>query len=151
MQNTQYPFSNSDVSEMFDHLISLELIELPKMKRPEEANQTNDPKYCKYHRLISHPIKQCFVLKDKIMELAHQGKIIFDDEIMTSNLSMVTLKTVSAFPTIQFGSFETIKRKALSSSMVTPKISYDDTHRDIHLHEDESSVTDREEWTLMAR
>ena len=32
MQNTQYPFSNSDVSEMFDHLISLELIELPKMK-----------------------------------------------------------------------------------------------------------------------
>ena len=151
MQNTQYPFSNSDVSEMFDHLISLELIELPKMKRPEEANQTNDPKYCKYHRLISHPIKQCFVLKDKIMELAHQGKIIFDDEIMTSNLSMVTLKTVSAFPTIQFGSFETTKRKALSSSMVTPKISYDDTHRDIHLHEDESSVTDREEWTLMAR
>ena len=151
MQNTQYPFSNSDVSEMFDHLISLELIELPKMKRPEEANQTNDPKYCKYHRLISHPIKQCFVLKDKIIELAHQGKIIFDDEIMTSNLSMVTLKTVSAFPTIQFGSFETTKRKALSSSMVTPKISYDDTHRDIHLHEDESSVTNREEWTLMAR
>ena len=85
------------------------------------------------------------------MELAHQGKITFDDEILTSNLTMVTLKTISAFPTIQFGSFETIKRKALSSSMVTPKISYDDTHRDIHLHEDESSVTDREEWTLMAR
>ena len=91
------------------------------------------------------------MLKEKIIELAHQGKITFDDEIMTSNLNMVTLKTISAFPTIQFGSFETIKRKALSSSMVTPKISYDDTHRDIHLHEDESSVTDREEWTLMAR
>ena len=35
--------------------------------------------------------------------------------------------------------------------MVTPKISYDDTYRDIHLHEDESSVTNREEWTLVAR
>ena len=136
---------------MFDHLISLELIKLPKMKRPEEANQTNVPKYCKYHRLISHPIEQCFVLKDKIMELAHQGKITFDDEIVTSNLSMVTLKTISSFSTIQFGSFETIKRKALSSSMVTPKISYDDTHRDIRLHEDEPSITDKEEWTLMVR
>ena len=70
--------------------------------------------------------------------------IIFDDEIMTSNLSMVTLKIVFAFPTIQFGSFETTKRKALSSSMVTPKISYDDTHRDIHLLEDEPSITNKE-------
>ena len=100
MQNTQYPFSNSNVSGMFDHLIALELIELPKMKQPEEANQTNDPKYCKYHRLISHPIEQCFVLKDKIMELAHQGKITFDDEIVTSNLTMVTLKTSPPFNSV---------------------------------------------------
>ena len=104
-----------------------------------------------YHRLISHPIEQCLVLKDKIMELAHQGKITFDDEIVTSNLAMVTSKTIFAFSTIQFGSFEPIEMKALSSSMVTPKISYDDTHRDIRLHEDEPSITDKEEWTLMVR
>ena len=79
------------------------------------------------------------------MELAHQGKITFDDEVVTSNLTMVTSKTDSTFPTIQFGSFEPIEMKALSPSMVTPKISYDDTHRDIHLHEDESSVTNKEE------
>ena len=65
MQEKQYPFPDSDISNMLDHLLELKLIELPEMKRPEEANQTNDPKYCKYHRLIGHPIEQCFTLKDK--------------------------------------------------------------------------------------
>ena len=37
------------------------------MKRSEKADQTNDLKYYKYHRLIGHPIEQCFVLKDKIL------------------------------------------------------------------------------------
>ena len=64
---------------MLDHLLKLKLIELPEMKHPEEADQTNDPKYCKNHHLIGHPIERCFVLKDKIMELAHQGNITFDD------------------------------------------------------------------------
>ncbi len=58
---------------MLDYLLTLKVIELPEMKRLEEANQTNDPKYCKYHHLISHPVERCFVLKDKIMELARPG------------------------------------------------------------------------------
>ena len=86
MQEKKYPFPDSDISNMLDHLLELKLIERPEMKRPEESDQTNDPKYCKYHHLIGHPIEQCFVLKDKIMELAHQGKITFDDDVMTSNL-----------------------------------------------------------------
>ena len=66
---------------MLDHLLELKLIELPEMKHLEKANQTNDPNYWKHHHLIGHPIEQCFVLKDKIMELAHQGKIMFDDDV----------------------------------------------------------------------
>ena len=85
---------------MLDHLLELKFIKLPEIKHPEEADQTNDPKYCKYHRPIVHPLGQCFVLKDKILELSHQGKIIFDDEIVTSNLAMVTLITISTFPII---------------------------------------------------
>ena len=81
------------------------------MKRPEEADQTNDPKYCRYHRLIGHPIEQCFVLKDKIIELARQGKIMFDDEVATANLAMVASTTTSTYFTIQFGSFEPIEVK----------------------------------------
>ena len=41
MQEKQYPFLDSDISNMLDHLLELKLIELPEMKHPEEANQTN--------------------------------------------------------------------------------------------------------------
>jgi len=86
LQEMQYPFPDSDISKMLDHLLELKLIDLLEMKCPEEANQTNDPKYYKYHHLMGHPMEQCFVLKNKTMELAHQGKITFDDDVMTSNL-----------------------------------------------------------------
>ena len=57
MQEKQYPFPNSDISNMLDHLLKLKLIELLEVKRPKEVDQTNDPKHCKYHRLIGHPIE----------------------------------------------------------------------------------------------
>ena len=151
MQEKQYPFPNSDISKMLDHLLELKLIELPEMKHPEEANQTNDPKYCKYHHLIGHPIERCFVLKDKIMELAHQGKIAFDDEVVTSNLATVASTTTPTFFTIQFGSFEPIEVKVPFSLVPILKIFNDNTHRDEHPYEDKPSVTNEEGWTLMTR
>ncbi|KAL0440650.1 UNVERIFIED_CONTAM: hypothetical protein Sradi_0003900 [Sesamum radiatum] len=70
MQTKQYPFLDSDVSGIFDDLLNANLIELP-----EEAGKTDDPKYCKYHRLVGHPIHDCFIFKDKVMQLARQRKI----------------------------------------------------------------------------
>ena len=106
---------------MLDHLLELKLIELQEMKCPEEADQTNDPKYCKYHRLIGHPIEQCFVLKDKIMELVRQGKIMFDDEVAIANLAMVASSTTSTYFIIQFGSFKPIEVKVPFSPMPIPE------------------------------
>ena len=51
------------------------------------------------------------MLKDKIIELARQGKIMFDDEVATANLAMVASTTTSTYFTIQFGSFEPIEVK----------------------------------------
>ena len=62
------------------------------------------------------------MLKDKIVELAHQGKITFDDEVGTANLAMVASTTISTFLTIQFGSFEPIKVKVPFSPAPIPKI-----------------------------
>ncbi|KAL0447779.1 UNVERIFIED_CONTAM: hypothetical protein Slati_1905800 [Sesamum latifolium] len=95
MQNKQYPFLDSDVSGIFDDLLNANLIELPEMKRPEEAGKTDDPKYCKYHRLVGHPIHDCFIFKDKVMQLARQGKISLEEDNATSNLISIT-----------FGSFD---------------------------------------------
>ncbi|XP_070020850.1 uncharacterized protein [Nicotiana sylvestris] len=52
MQEKEYPFLDSDVLAIFEELIELNLIKIPEMKRPNEAGKTNDPNYCKYHRLI---------------------------------------------------------------------------------------------------
>jgi len=59
------------------------------MKRIEEANQVENPNYCKYHRLIIHPVEKCFVLKDKIMRLHEIRDIIFYDEITASNITTI--------------------------------------------------------------
>ncbi|KAH0658129.1 hypothetical protein KY285_026659 [Solanum tuberosum] len=67
MQEKEYPFFDSDVPEIFDELLELKLIELPEMKRPDEAGKTDDQNYCKYHRLVSHPLEKCFVFKDRAM------------------------------------------------------------------------------------
>ncbi|KAL0290916.1 UNVERIFIED_CONTAM: hypothetical protein Scaly_1656100 [Sesamum calycinum] len=72
MQAKQYPFLDSDVSRIFDDLLNTNLIELPEMKWPEEVGKTDDLKYCKYHRLVGHPIHDCFIFKDKVMQLARQ-------------------------------------------------------------------------------
>ncbi|KAL0354309.1 UNVERIFIED_CONTAM: hypothetical protein Sangu_1012200, partial [Sesamum angustifolium] len=72
MQAREYPFLDSDVLGIFDDLLEANIIDLPEMKRPEEAERKDDPKYCKYHRLVGHAIQDCFVFKDKVMQLARQ-------------------------------------------------------------------------------
>ncbi|KAH6815278.1 hypothetical protein C2S51_020098 [Perilla frutescens var. frutescens] len=71
MQQKQYHFLDSDVSGIFDDLLKEGLIELPEMKRLNKTGRTDDPKYCKYHRLVGHAIHDCFILKDKIINVVN--------------------------------------------------------------------------------
>jgi len=41
-----------------------------------------------YH-LINHPIENCFMLKDTIMRLHENDDIVFDDEIIVSNITTI--------------------------------------------------------------
>ena len=63
---------------MLDDLPKNGIIELLTPKRPEEADRTTDPKYCRYHQVISHPLEKCITLKERIMQLARDGGIILD-------------------------------------------------------------------------
>jgi len=84
LEEKTYPFPDSDVASMLEDLLEKKVIELPECKRPEEMNRVNDPKFCKYHRIVSHPVEKCFVLKELIMNLARQGRIELDvDEVET--------------------------------------------------------------------
>ena len=73
-----YPFLDADMPEMLEQLLKLQLIELAECKRPKEMGKVDDPNYCKYHHIISHPIQKCFVLKELNMKLAKERKIDLD-------------------------------------------------------------------------
>ncbi|KAM1769055.1 hypothetical protein ACFX12_046941 [Malus domestica] len=108
LEQNAYPFPDSDMDTMLDDLLEKKVIELPECKRPEEINRVNGPRYCKYHRIVSHPIGKCFVLKELIMKLAQQGKIELDLEDTAATHTT----------TIAFGSFDPMLLQA------TPDHSY---------------------------
>ncbi|KAA0060303.1 retrotransposon gag protein [Cucumis melo var. makuwa] len=117
-QKKVYPFPDSDVADMLKQLIEKQLIQLPECKRPEQAGKVDDPNYCKYHRVISHPVEKCFVLKELILKLACENKIELDiDEVaqtnhvavnMTSSVSPSILLYDQRETLIQFGTFKPI-------------------------------------------
>lgn len=80
-KEAKYSFDDEDVEQIFDELYKAKVIELPKPKRTSEVNKTKDPKYCRYHCIVSHPTKDCFVLKNIIQELVNNKEI----EVETSS------------------------------------------------------------------
>lgn len=44
----------------------------------KDLKEVDDFKYCKYYCIVSYFIVRCFVLKEKIMMLVRDGKIIID-------------------------------------------------------------------------
>ena len=64
----------------------MKLIELPECRRPEDMGKVDDHNYCKYHRIIGHPIQKCFVFKEQIIKLAKENKIDLNfNEVFGSN------------------------------------------------------------------
>ena len=56
------------------------LIELLESRRTEEIKRISDPEYCKYNRIINHPIEKCKAFKRQVLQLAKEGKITLDEE-----------------------------------------------------------------------
>lgn len=53
-------------------------LEVFASKWPNQKGRTDDPNYCPYHQMISHPLKECFILKEKINDMLRKGVIQFD-------------------------------------------------------------------------
>jgi len=86
---------------MLDDLLEKGVIELPPSKRPEELGRTNDPKYCRYHRVVSHPLEKCITLKERIMQLAKDGTIILDmDEAVKTNHTTICCEHCHLAPSL---------------------------------------------------
>ncbi|KAM1610241.1 hypothetical protein ACFX1T_022201 [Malus domestica] len=103
LEQKTYPFPDSDVVAMLKDLLDKKVINLPECRRPEEMNCTDSPRYCKFHRFITHPTEKCFILKYLILKLAQQGKIELDLE-----------DTIAAHTTtIVFGSLDPVHLRSM--------------------------------------
>ncbi|KAK2987913.1 hypothetical protein RJ640_003180 [Escallonia rubra] len=156
LEGKVYPFPDSDIPGILDFLLEKGIIELPESKRPEESGRVNEPRYCKYHRILGHKTEKCFILKELIMNLAKKRKIELDiDGVEESNhasaiSSDVTpsngpntlnniLTTEARMMTIQFGSWNPVKVQLLQ------KISHASNQADQLVDTDDGG------WTLVTR
>ena len=61
---------------ILNELLDKKVIDIYESKRPDEINKVGDPRYCRFHRVLGHLVSKCFILKEKIMMLVSEGKII---------------------------------------------------------------------------
>jgi len=82
------------------------VIQVLKPKRPEEVKRTVDPKYYRYHRMVSHPLGKCITIKEHIMLLTKYKRIILNlDNVVKTNHIFCQTKGLSI---IQFRSSKAI-------------------------------------------
>jgi hypothetical protein len=75
-QSREYSFPAEEVEDLFMGLWELNLIELPKAKRPEEASKFKEPKFCHYHHILGHTLKGCFMVKNIIQKMILASKVL---------------------------------------------------------------------------
>ncbi|KAL9666826.1 hypothetical protein QQ045_001169 [Rhodiola kirilowii] len=164
LQAKKYPFPDSDLSGMLDDLLEKGIINLPEAKRPDEVNRTNDPKYCRYHRLVSHSIKNCVTLTELIMRLVREGRIDLDtDETIEANHASVTTSCDSLcepqewyMQQIRFGTLEPTKvwipKPSIEAESKKLRCNYNPKRIETYRIMKEVECTeDDEEWTLVTR
>ena len=142
-----YPFLDADMPEMLEQLLKLKLIELPECKRPKEMGKVDDSNYCKYHRIISHPIQKCFVLKELIIKLAKERKIDLDfNDVAQSNLATFSCGLpICMSPTTKHGA-NTILIQFGSLKPIPVQLSQEASD----YNDDKRSAMDEEEgWTMV--
>ncbi|KAA0025450.1 ty3-gypsy retrotransposon protein [Cucumis melo var. makuwa] len=150
-QEKIYPFSDSDLPDMLDQLLEKQLIQLPECKRPAKMGRVNDPNYCKYHRVISHPVEKCFVLKELILKLALDKKNELEvDDVAQTNHAAVIIQSDSRLSAIgnliQFGSLKSVVIYSSPEDLQNNDFQADGPK------EEEKQVDNIEEgWTLVMR
>ncbi|KAL0907644.1 hypothetical protein M5K25_022064 [Dendrobium thyrsiflorum] len=80
--NKEYSFKRESVAKLFRQAVKAGL-ELPECKRPEESKQTGDPNYCPYHRVVSHPIEDCYIFKDWLERKYQKGELTLSDNVLS--------------------------------------------------------------------
>src|SRR3954463_16571883 len=62
----KYFFKDEKVEALFKMLSKGGQLKLPEPRNPKDVGNTDDPRYCLYHRGLGHPTKNCWSLKGKL-------------------------------------------------------------------------------------
>ena len=62
--NKLYSFKDEHMVSLFKLLQKSNRLKLLEIRRPEEVGKTVDPNYYLYHRMLGHPTKNCYIVKD---------------------------------------------------------------------------------------
>ncbi|KAL0927954.1 hypothetical protein M5K25_002182 [Dendrobium thyrsiflorum] len=107
--NKEYSFKRESVAKLFRQALKAGM-ELPECKRSEESKHSGDPNYCPYHRVISHPIEDCYVFKDWLERKYKKGEFTLSDNVLIHPRKESTrMVTSSSVPP----SKEAIKEKSI--------------------------------------
>ena len=115
--------------EIIDDLMAAKAISLLEQKRPTKANKTNDPKHFPYHMIISHPIKDCYVLKNIVDDMIRRGEIEIEGALhkgpTTSSNAASTIEQKDDYHTSSLEINEEIPMISLPPHVVTIKFIID--------------------------
>jgi len=67
--NKLFSFKDKHLISLFKLLQKSNQLKLPKIRRPEEVEKSDDPSYYLYHRMLGHPTKNCYIFKDVLQAL----------------------------------------------------------------------------------
>jgi hypothetical protein len=80
-RNKPYSFRKDKVIKIFQDAMQNGL-KLADSKRPEEANRSDEPNFCPYHRLLGHTIENCWVFKDWVERKYQAGEITLSKGVL---------------------------------------------------------------------
>ncbi|KAL0298474.1 UNVERIFIED_CONTAM: hypothetical protein Sradi_6507200 [Sesamum radiatum] len=95
MQAREYPFLDSDVLGIFDDLLEANLIDLPEMKQPEEAEQRMTQNIANTIALVGTQYKTVSCSRTKFMQLARQVKISLEEDSAVTNVITIESEHVN--------------------------------------------------------
>lgn len=59
-------------------------LKLEDSKRPDNMKHSDDPNYCPYHRLLGHPIEDCWVFKDWVEKKEKEGSRTLSKSVLSA-------------------------------------------------------------------
>jgi Reverse transcriptase (RNA-dependent DNA polymerase) len=78
-----YSFRKDKFAQIFRGALKNGLA-LPASKRPEDANKSDEPNFCPYHRILGHSIENCWVFKDWVEKAYKNGEITLPQGFLQS-------------------------------------------------------------------